>query len=130
MYLRELFNSTTFADKILSSTLIVLSLSGIFFIKEALPRGQTLEIAVDDQPAYVLPIGKDRIVSVEGAEGKTVVEIKNHRVRVTESPCHNKLCIKQGWIKSGVIVCLPNRVVVTIGKYKNDFDTIVDAITG
>lgn len=130
MNLKGLLNSTTIADKILLSVLILLSFSGIIFIREVLPKGRTVQIEVDGRPVYVLPIDKDRTVSVEGPEGKTVVEIKGQRIRVTESPCHNKLCIQQGWIESGAIVCLPNRVIVTIGNHKDEFNKIVDAITG
>jgi hypothetical protein len=122
--------STTVADKILLSVLLLLSFSGIIFVKEVLSKGRTVLIEVDSRPVYVLPVDKDKTVSVEGPMGKTVVEIRNHRVRVTESPCHNKLCIKQGWIKSGSIICLPNRVVVTIGNHEDESDKIVDAITG
>jgi hypothetical protein len=128
--LKGLLKSTTIADKILLSTLILLSFSGIVFIKEVLPKGKIVQIEVDSRPVYILPIDKDRTVSVEGPVGKTVVEIRNHRVRVTESPCQNKLCIKQGWIESGAIICLPNRVVVTIGNQEEKSDKIVDAITG
>jgi hypothetical protein len=122
--------STTVADKILLSVLLLLSFSGIIFVKEVLSKGRTVLIEVDSRPVYVLPVDKDKTVSVEGPMGKTVVEIRNHRVRVTESPCHNKLCIKQGWIESGSIICLPNRVVVTIGSHEDESDKIVDAITG
>jgi hypothetical protein len=122
--------STTVADKILLSVLLLLSFSGIIFVKEVLSKGRTVLIEVDSRPVYVLPVDKDRTVSVEGPLGKTVVEIRNHKVRVTESPCHNKLCIKQGWIESGSIICLPNRVVVIIGNHEDESDKIVDAITG
>ncbi len=130
MNLNRLLKSTTIADKILLSVLIILSFSGIIFIKEVLPKGRIVQIEANGNLVYVLPIDKDRTVSVEGTEGRTVVEIKNHRVRVTESPCHNKLCIEQGWIERGAIVCLPNRVVVTIGNNKDELNKIVDAITG
>lgn len=138
MNLRGLLNSTTIADRLLLSILILLSFSGFIFIREVLPKGRTVQIEVDGRPVYVLPIDRDRTVSVEGPEGKTVVEVKDHRIRVIESPCHNKLCIQQGWIENGAIVCLPNRIVVTIGDYKggdsqrgieSPLDT-VDAITG
>jgi hypothetical protein len=128
--LNGLLKSTTIADKILLSVLILLSFSGIIFIKEVLPKGRSVQIEVNGNLVYVLPIDKGRTVSVEGPEGRTVVEIKNHRVRVTESPCHNKLCIKQGWSESGAIVCLPNKVVVTIGDHEDEINKIVDAITG
>jgi hypothetical protein len=128
--LKGLLKNTTVADKILLSVLVLLSFSGIIFVKAVLSKGRVVLIEVDSRPVYVLPVDKDRTVSVEGPLGKTVVEIRNHRVRVTESPCHNKLCIKQGWIESGAIICLPNKVVVTIGNHEDESDKIVDAITG
>lgn len=98
-------------------------------MKEALPKSSTAQIEVDGRPAYVLPLDKDRIVSVEGPNGKTIIEIKNRKVRITDSPCPNKLCVEQGWINSGGLVCLPNKVVITIGDHERK-NTAVDAITG
>jgi hypothetical protein len=128
--LKGLLNSTTIADRILLFILILLSLSGIIFIKEVLPKGHIVWIEVNGHPVYLLPIEKDRIVSVNGSEGNTIVEIKNHKVRITESPCDNKLCIQQGWIEKGSIVCLPNRVVVIVGTPEDELNKRVDAITG
>jgi len=127
--LRELFHNTTLADRILFSLMIVLSLSGIAFIKDIFPDNSTVHIYVDGHPAYILPLDKNRVVSVEGPQGKTVVEIKDHQVRVIESPCNNKLCIQTGWVRSGAVVCLPNRVVVTLGNPAKHKKT-VDATTG
>jgi len=140
--LKNLFEGTTKADRILFIVLIFLSFSGIVFMKEVLPEGKTVRIEVNGHPVYLLPVEKDRVVSVDGPEGETVIEIKNHKVRITKSPCYNKLCIHQGWIESGAIVCLPNRVVITIGNHKENppippfdkggdggiFD--IDAVTG
>ena len=126
----KLLRGATIADKILLFILVILSFSGIIWIREGLPKVRTVRIEVNGSPVYILPADKEKIVSVEGPEGKTVVEIRDHRVRVTESPCQNKLCIKQGWIESGAIVCLPNRVVITIGGQGNESDKAVDATTG
>ncbi|OGW36267.1 MAG: hypothetical protein A2Y97_07480 [Nitrospirae bacterium RBG_13_39_12] len=130
MSLNSVLKSTTIADKILLALLILVSLSGIVFVKELLPEAKRVMIEVNGHPVYILPKDKDRTVSVEGPEGVTVIEIKDQRVRVTESPCHNKLCIRQGWIESGAIVCIPNRVVVTISNHEDESNKIVDAITG
>lgn len=130
MNLKGILKSTTAADRILLAVLILLSFSGIIFIKEILPKGRTVRIEVNGRPVYILPVDKERTVSVEGPEGKTVVEIKDRKVRVNESPCHNKLCIKQGWVESGAIVCLPNRVVVTVGDQEEENNKTVDATTG
>lgn len=78
----------------------------------------------------MLPIEKDRVLSVDGPQGKTTIEIKQQKVRVKDSPCRKKLCVKQGWTERGVIVCLPNKVVITIGNDNDEINTVVDAITG
>jgi hypothetical protein len=126
--LRKLLSRTTSADRVLFLLLLLLSLSGILFVKEVLPVGRTVHIEVDGRPSYILPLDKDRTVTVEGPLGKTWIEIKDRRVRVTDSPCRNKLCIQQGWVRSGTIICLPNRVVITVGDH--DKSTTVDATTG
>jgi len=108
--------------------LIILSLSGICFIREILPESQTVLIDADGKPAYVLPLNEDKTVSVEGSEGKTIVEIRGKRVRIMDSPCRNKLCIRQGWVETGGVVCLPNKVVVTIRGHEEN-DRGVDAVT-
>ena len=127
---KKLLRSATIADKILLFILVILSFSGIIWIREGLPKGRTVRIEVNGRPVYILPADKEKIVSVEGPEGRTVVEIRDHRVRVTESPCQNKLCIKQGWVESGAIVCLPNKVIITIGGQGKEPDKAVDATTG
>ena len=108
--------------------LLLLSLSGIFFLK-IVPQGHTVIIKMNNKPVYLLPLDKDRIVSVDGPLGKSTVEIKNNRVRIVDSPCPNRLCVHQGWIEKGIIVCLPNRVTVSIdsgGKKEG----ATDAVTG
>ena len=129
MSLKELLYSTTAADKVLFSLLLLLSLSGIFLIKTFVPEGHTVVIELDNKPVYLLPLDKDRIVSVEGPLGKTTIEIKNNKVRFLDSPCHNKLCVHQGWTERGAIVCLPNKVIVTIDRGKEKKEAI-DAVTG
>jgi hypothetical protein len=127
--LRELLHSTTIADKVLFFLLLLFSLSGIFLIKAFVPEGHTVVIELDNKPVYLLPLDKDSIISVDGPLGRTTVEIRDNRVRILDSPCHNKLCVRQGWTERGAIVCLPNRVIVTIDRGKGKKETI-DAVTG
>lgn len=105
------------------------SLSGMFMIHKVVSQGQTVRIEMDGKPVYILPIDRNNSVSVEGPMGKTQIEIKDHKVRITESPCNNKLCVHQGWTQQGTIICLPNRIIVTIEGQPRQRGT-VDAITG
>ena len=129
MSFRKILLNTTGADRILFLLLLSVSLAGIFFIKDIMPQSRSVLVEVNGKPVYILPLDKNRILSVEGPEGNTTIEIKDRKVRITDSPCSNKLCIKQGWIHSGSIICLPNRVVVTVGNKDRQKDG-PDAITG
>ena len=126
--LKTLFDTTTVADRFLFLILCILSVAGLFFMREVLPSRETVEIDVNGKPAYVFSLDEDRIIQVQGSLGQTTVEIRARRVRIVDSPCPNKLCISQGWIRTGSVICLPNNVAVTIGGHA-DRESGLDAIT-
>ncbi len=47
---------------------------------------------------------------------KLTVEVAKGKIRVSEAECHDKLCVKCGWLDSAgdTAVCLPAKVCVTI----------------
>ncbi|OGW31865.1 MAG: hypothetical protein A2088_02085 [Nitrospirae bacterium GWD2_44_7] len=102
----------------------------MIFIKEAFPQGTDVRIEVNGKLAYKLPLNNNAIIAVKGIDGDTVVEIKNRKVRITESPCPNKICIHNGWIDRGAIACLPNRVTVFVDSSEGKENKAIDAITG
>ncbi len=56
-------------------------------------------------------------IEIEGILGISVFEyVRGKGVHMVLSPCPDKLCIRQGFIKKigESIVCLPNRVVITL----------------
>lgn len=118
------------ADRLLFLFLISVSIAGIFISREALSHNSDVIIEMDGKPAYTLPLYADRILSVGGPYGSTLVEIKGGKVRVKEPHCPNGLCAKEGWISKGVIVCLPNKLVIIVGGSKKDQQPGIDAITG
>ncbi len=113
--LKETFKEITIYDWALFVVLILLSLSGLFLVKGLALSGNTASIEVNGKLLYRLSLDEDRTVEVNGPVGVTRVEVKQGKVRIVDSPCPNKLCVRQGWIERGAIICLPNRVVVTIG---------------
>ncbi len=121
---------TTFLDKLLFVLLIILSITSFFFVKELFPSSGFVKISVDNKTVYTLPLNKDRIVTVKGSLGENLIEIKNGKAHMKDAPCPKKLCIHQGWIDRGTIVCLPNKVVVTItGNEQNNRALEYDAVT-
>lgn len=128
---------TTAADKLLLIALVIISASGFIFIKKAFPEGTDVLIEVNGKQEYKLPLNSDTTVSVKGPAGETVVQIKDKRVCIRESSCPNKICIHSGWIDRGAIICLPNKVVVSIGstagtdpQREDKQNKTIDAITG
>jgi len=117
----------TIADRALFLLLIIASCAGMFYTREALSQGTGVVIEVGGKPVFTASLAVDRDVPIEGAHGLAVVEIRDGKVRMKEAPCDNHICMKQGWITRGTIVCLPNSIVVIAGGgLKKD----VDAITG
>jgi hypothetical protein len=66
--------------------------------------------------SYIYPIDKNISVDISGPLGITKVVIENGSAFIADSPCANKLCIKQGKITRGnsSVTCLPNLVSVII----------------
>ncbi len=130
MSLREAVNGTTLGDRILFIFLILVSLSGIIFIKEFLPRSREVVIEVEGKASYMYPLDADRSVDVKSSFGHLTVEIRGEKVRVVNASCPNKLCEVQGWISSGAIICLPSRISVIVGGPEEPKDEKIDAIAG
>lgn len=86
-------------------------LSCTFFF---IPRGagENVVIKKENEIVYILPISQDKVIELEG----NTVEIKNGCVRMKCADCENQLCVSQGEVSrvGETIVCLPNRVSVTV----------------
>jgi hypothetical protein len=128
--LKETINGTTTGDRILLVSLLVLSLSGIFFIKEFIPHAQGVMIEVDGKVTHRYQMDTDRVVKVDGSHGHLTVEIKDRKVRVIDASCPNRICERQGWIRNGAIICIPGRITVTVGAPDDPRGRTIDAVTG
>ncbi|MBF0459508.1 MAG: NusG domain II-containing protein [Nitrospirae bacterium] len=110
MRIAELIGCTTLCDRLLLVLLLVITGASIVFVPLYLPHGGQVRIEVRNKLLYKLPISEDKTIPVVGL----TVEIKGGKVRVVDADCPGKICVKQGWIDSGAIICLPNRVVITV----------------
>ena len=76
-----------------------------------------LVVRVEGTVVYRAPLEEARgTMEFSGPVGKSVVQVDGARVRMLWSDCPDKICMNMGWIASPgqVIVCLPNRVVVSL----------------
>jgi hypothetical protein len=65
-------------------------------------------------------------IMMQGLKGPFAFEIKDEKVRMKDSTCPNKLCVKMGWIRQEgqVVCCIPNRVVLKIIGEKEMYDAL------
>jgi hypothetical protein len=111
----------SFNPKTIGVIIAVTAAVGVFIALFTKPQedavgARRVHITAEGAEYAVVPLDEDRIINVPGPLGKTTVEIKGGRVRVLDSPCPNKTCVSQGWVEGPgeTIVCLPNRVSITV----------------
>ncbi len=105
--IRKIF---TFADIILIFFLLAIAVFMLVLIKDDISAKQ-VEISYHNEFIASVPLNRDKIIDID--EG-IVVEIKDGKVRIKESTCKNKYCVKQGWSNRFPIICIPNEVSVVI----------------
>lgn len=95
---------------------IILFIPLIFLFTRNSGTGNQVEILVDGNVKFIYSLNDERKIIIDGFIGTSVAEIKDGKVRMIDSPCRDKLCIKQGFIckKGENIICVPNRVVIKI----------------
>ena len=108
--LRDLRKIFTSADIILIFFLLSIAIFMLVLIKDDITAKQ-VEISYHNKLVVSVPLNKDRIIEIDKG---IVVEIKDGKVRMRESTCKNRYCVKQGWSERFPIICIPNEVSVLI----------------
>ncbi len=118
---RELLSHFTLADGVLIGFVIILMIVSAVFVYKT-PQINACAIIEYNGRSEQISLRKDRTFSLENG---IVIEVNDGKIRVKESDCHQKICVKHGWIRYGndVIVCLPNKTIIYLKK-KSDLDYI------
>ena len=104
------------ADKILILFLMALSLFLIFPLLKNAPEADVASVYVKNEKVLSIDLSRDDTYEVEGTNGAVVIEVQDHKIRVTQENSPHHLCSRQGFVSSPntPIVCLPNETVVQI----------------
>lgn len=107
------------------AVLVVVALSLFAYGESA--EGSQVRVQTEDE-SFIYPLNEDREIDIEGPLGHTHVVIEDGSVRVTESPCREKICIAAGAVSRADewVACLPNRVFLRV---QGGDETEVDAQT-
>jgi hypothetical protein len=97
--------------------LICLVVGGVYFVcfRE---QGSAVAVTVDGEEYGTYLLSQEQTVSICDSTGKVTntLVIRDGKADMTEADCPDKLCVHQKAIsvEKENIVCLPNRVVVTV----------------
>ncbi len=106
----------TKADTFLIVVLTVISLAAMLGMRGFALNGAHVTIESSDGGIVELSLAENREYAVNGPMGDTVVVIEDGAVFISDSPCPHHYCERMGKIRrrGEVIVCVPNRVIVSI----------------
>lgn len=121
-------------DKIIIIFLLLLSILpvGILFLTKSDSQSNTIIIKVNNRLKKSIPLKnqeKSQIYEFNFNKNIGYIEVKDGKVRMLEMSkeiCPDAICSDTGWIDKSYqsIVCLPNKIIVTIEGNK---DEIIDA---
>lgn len=99
--------------------LVLLAAAAVFFLGFRIWNRKPPEevvVYVGDVEYARFSVGEDKELVIEGENGINRLIVKDGKADVTEASCPDKICVRQNPIsRTGeTIVCMPNRVIVTI----------------
>ena len=115
---KDFFKKGDIAIVLIVVVLVVLTL--VFALRS---EAGEAEIYVDGELKYRLDLRENKTLDI--LDGKMSVEVKDGKIFVKDSDCAEQLCVHSSAIGTdgGMIVCLPNKVVIKVVARE------VDAIT-
>jgi hypothetical protein len=109
----------TLLDVIAIVLLLLLSTSLILHNKlgSNLPWARVAEASIFRDGALFQEVKLDKNQEIVLLNGHMVVEVKDGRIRVKESDCPRRICLRTGWIQhpGETIVCVPYKMVIEVG---------------
>jgi hypothetical protein len=105
-----------------------ISICGFVGIKNLFNTGRHVVVEVEGRHILELSLNIDTVQKVKGPLGETTIMVKDNKAWIVSSPCPDHLCMKMGKIsrKGEIVVCVPNRVILTIsgGGENNSLDGV------
>ncbi len=99
---------------VIGAAVIILSVFAIFRV---FGDGDTVTVSIDGEILTELPLNEDTEYRIESDSGYNLLVIKDGKAYISEASCPDKICVKTGAADEITsIVCLPNKVVVSIEK--------------
>ena len=111
-------------DIVISAFVVLIAAAAYAFMRSG--GGGTAVISVDGKAVKEIPLSAEGAYGIDGFDME--FNVKNGAICVSHSDCHDKICEKTGYISGTrqTIVCLPNRVSVTIKNTDSAVDIVLN----
>ncbi|MBR1390581.1 MAG: NusG domain II-containing protein [Lachnospiraceae bacterium] len=115
-------------DVLLLVILAGLCIGGMVLVHRSMTSGSLVQVMIDGELYGTYDLREEQTISVE-TDGiiLNVIQIRDGQAQMTEADCPDQLCVHHAAIgRSGEsIICLPNRVVVTVlGTKESEYDAL------
>lgn len=109
--------------------LILATAAAAYFLWGIFSAGNVRAVIVcGGEPVAEISLGQDGEYSFPEA-GNMVFTVRDGKISVTESNCHDKICMRTGSISRAgeAIICVPNRTAVTVesGSEESGVDVVL-----
>lgn len=97
---------------VLAVAMLILLFSNVIFAKTG---KKTVVIEVNGAPyaTYRLEqVSEPKVLHIQTAQGSQEIELTNEKVKIIKSTCKDGLCLGEIESPGGMLVCLPNRIIV------------------
>lgn len=115
-------------DVILIAATLCVSAVLLFFITFFSSKGEHVTVKVNDFTVVELPLDTNTVYEIETDNGITnILEISDGAARMISADCPDKICVNHKSISKNneTIVCLPNKVLITVVSEKeNEVDGV------
>ena len=115
-------------DLIIILSVLFLCAAAMLFARCSDNKEKLAEISVDGQTVKIIKLSgaPDSEFRIDGLDN-VVFSVKDEKICILESDCHDKICCKTGYIGGSTrsIICLPKKVMVKIVDEGAEADIIV-----
>ena len=111
-------------EGIVIAVLIAAALGGYFLLGRS-DRGGVAVIKADGVVVKKLPLNYDTVYRY--ADYDMEFTVSDGKICVSDADCHDRVCVHTGYISGSFqsIVCLPNKITVTIESGGGDIDVVL-----
>ena len=108
------------ADIFLAIVLVLASAAAFWYVWTARGSGTFAEVKVNGETYGTYPLDRDAQIDIDSQYGHNTLTISGGKALMTEASCPDGYCLGQHRGEGGIdasnqtIICLPNRVSVTI----------------